>query len=259
MLIRERWRPRECSAHRGHHDTVPAMRRVLLALLPLLTATMLVGCQAEVATHVDVSDQAQASLTVSASFRGDAAVALREDPDLVGDLTSLFTERGATEVQTFEDNDQITVTGQVDYDALTQAADITGIRRASLTSTGEQATVALALSQPQALVAALSDQAARAAANEADAQALTATFLATTLITVQVSFPGPVSTATAPELESFVAVEGNTATLSAPLVDMTGGDFTVTGDLQGSSPLIWWIAAVVAVLAAVGVFVLRRR
>ena len=234
------------------------MRRARLLLLAVLAPVLLAGCQADVATRIDVSEQAQAALTVSARFQGDAAAAMTSDQQLVADIEALFTERGATRVQTQREDSTVTVSGVVDYEALVRSADVTGVRSAALATAEDTGTVTVTLAKPAALVKALTDQAQRSAADEADATALTETFLATTSVTVEVTFPGSATVASDPTLEPFLVVEGTQVRFSAPLAEMPSGEFVATGHLQPPRFLLWWALGAVVLGGIVAAFFMRR-
>lgn len=183
---------------------------------------------------------------------------MTSDPQLVADVEALFTERGATRVQTQREDSLVTVSGVVDYDTLTQSSDVTGVRGAGLVTEEDTGVVTVMLARPAALVKALTDQAQRSAADEADARALTETFLATTSVTVEVAFPGAATATSSPELERFLTTEGTQVRFTAPLAEMPNGEFVVTGNLQPPRFLLWWALGAVVLAGIAAAFFMRR-
>jgi hypothetical protein len=242
---------------------VPTPARRAAAAVVLSTALLATaGCEASVATRVEVTSATTTDITAVVRFTGEAASKIAGDPKTETELIKAITSRtGGQRPERTGDAGELVYTVPVTFEQLTASSDVLGISTATLSGNDDDATVRITLAQPEGLLKAI----VAATANEPDAAVLAETMAKATTVDVNVVFPGGVTKATGPAGVD-VTVDGDTATLVQTAAQFTTGELVVNGDPTLSAAqraqrllLSWWGLAGLAVLAAGGGTLFWRR
>lgn len=227
--------------------------RRLLATLAAV-AVVAAGCDADVATRFTVRSATSATARVEVTFAGEIAERVAQRPELAGRIVDVFAARGGVSPTVVTRGGTRVYRAEVPYDRLVGAAGITGVAAASVAADPAGARLTVRVSKPAELAEAVE----AAAAGQPDADALAATMLAQTTVTVSVTFPGGIAAVDAGGLPA--ERDGRTVTVRQRLAGFADGTLSVAG--RPTRPLLTAGRVVtlgVALGAAVWAIVARRR
>lgn len=249
-------------------------RRASLAAFSALAVLSLAGCQASVQTAMTVTSPREAQVHVAAEFTGEAAQVLRDNDAVRAQLEGVFADRAGAPARLEEQDGGLTMAADLSYDRLTAAAGVTGVQSAALSGDGDATVLQLRLGPAVELARAVR----RGTAGQPDAEALTATMLASTSLAVSVTFPGGITAGedSAQPIRSGASVDG-TAPAASELpvgawarwssddtityfgrVNAPATQVRVTGD-PAPHRLPWLIGGGVLTAAGITLAVRRRR
>lgn len=219
-------------------------------------ALLALGCEASVSTQLLATSPTAATIQIEVAFVGDAAEALIDAPALQAQLAELFTERGLEAERDFSAR-RVAYTSSLTYDELAAASSISGVGDITLDPHDDgTATLSVAVVTPSSLRDAIID----GVEDEPDADALVAALTGSTIIEVDVVFPGGIEHVDA---TSGLVIVGDdtTASLEQPLSEFIPGAFAVTGTPGTPRTNPWLIAAgaLVVTTAALAADQRRRR
>jgi hypothetical protein len=190
---------------------------------------------------------------VSVTLTDAAAQAFGQDPELLARLDGLITERAGTAPTRVEDGDVLTLTAASTTDDLTAHADLTGLGAVTITDDGAgRSSVRMTITPPSALTAALELE--DAAATE---QLLTNTFVEIHLTAGNVHAVTGLTSSTDPQLD--VATDNDSVTVRRRVDSLAAGEITAVVSPAHGPPILPLAAAAVAIAAAAGVWLVRRR
>ena len=224
-------------------------RRRVHVVLPLLLVLLLTSCRSTVTTTVTV-DGTRADGTLVVSLVGEAAEALRADPETDQRLLAELSRRFGSPVQRKDNGTDIVY--QTSLPTGESNLAVTGVAVDSIVSDGGSSTVTLTFVQPTTLVEAIQ----ASVADEPDATARSIVMSRSTDICADIRFPGTISSVSGSDTfvversERSVVICRTVESLSSPTV------VTITGSSKSSPP--YQQLAVVVLLAGLIIVALRR-
>lgn len=236
-----------------------APRHLARALATLATVVALGACEAEAGTQIEVRSATETVISAVVEFRGQAADAVEDQPATAAALEKAFASRVGAIPEHSRDGDTLRYHARLTYPQLVASADVLGVSSAAVAASGKDVALTVVLAQPEGLAEAVR----QAVASQPDGASLADTMLATTSVSVRVSFSGGVSSAVftptgaAPEA---LTTSGTTLVLDQPLDTFRPGTLVVTGDPK--APLLSTgraLAVGLVLVATVGLVWRRRR
>lgn len=204
------------------------LRTKTTATLLTAAAVLLSGCEAGVATRVDVESATESKIVATIRFTDEAAEQLVENEKLDAQLQDLIQNRVGREPERSGDEEELTYQVGLTYEEMLSAQDVLGIQGAAIEGeTEDDVTLTLQLAPPVGLNEAI----VQATATQPDAQALAETMLKTTTVAVVVGFEGGVTGVEGPY---EVKREESSVSVTQSLATFQTGTLVVSGDPQKS-------------------------
>lgn len=231
-------------------DQSPAARRRGLVVMLALFTFLLSSCRSEITTRVEVGSE-RAAATLAVVVEGEAAAALRENPETDQRLMNELARRSGGTVDRKDDGSSISYRSGLPTGA--DGSTLTGVSVERVTRAGDDTSVDLVFVRPDLLEAAID----ASVAEDVDAAAKALVMKRSTDICAELHFPGTVTEVT-DGAGLRVEKDGNTAKVCSTLEALTSSvPVTVTGAAQRTIPILPVAAAgFVAVLVAL---LVRRR
>jgi hypothetical protein len=204
--------------------------RPILAALAAVTA-LTSACTADVLTTVEITSAHAATITVQARFTGEAADLIAAEGEPRDGITALFAGRTGQEPHITSGEGETVVTAEVGYDQLADASDLVGVKALAVAETDQGVLLSADVVPPSALAEAI----AETAEGQPDAGPLAETMLAATQVTLKVTYPGDIVSASGVDgvvVEDGGFLSGDTAVLTRTVGADTAGTLQVTGSVS---------------------------
>jgi hypothetical protein len=224
-------------------------RRRVHVLLPLLLVLFLTSCRSTVTTTVTV-DGSRADGTLVVSLAGEAAQALRVDPETDQRLLTELSRRSGSPVQRQDNGTDIIYRTSLPTGESNLA--VTGVAVDSIVSDGGSSIVTLTFVQPTTLLEAMQ----ASVADEPDATARSIVMTRSTDICADIRFPGTISSVSG--IDAFEVERSERSVLICRTVESLSSPTVVTITGSSKSPIPYQQLSVVVLLAGVILVVLRR-
>ena len=225
------------------------MRRAVAAVFAAVV--LATGCEATVATGVDVDSTDSVSAEVTVTLTGSAAEAFSRDVALLNRLEKLIEDRAGATASREVSDERVSFHAEVDPDRVADASGLTGVAGLDVAADGDDARLTVGLVAPSELTAALADT------PDPDAVPL---LLENTSVVLEVRTGGVRSVsgfdAAAPGV-SLVNADG-VVTLSRTLDSAPAGTLTVVAAPVASGPP-WVLIGAALLVAGAAVACWRRR
>lgn len=234
--------------------TATLSRATTKVALLLLMVMALAGCTSDVTTTFAVTSPTQATVVTEVAFTGDAAIVLSKDDSTLAELVAVFTTRLGTKPHVEVHNDSVVVSTTLAYADLAKVSDLTGVRAARLSPSGDLVQITVDVSGAPRVVEAIT----KAAASEPEPQAVTTTMLKTTHLVTRVSFAGGITTASTSAKVGALSTGRHVATLTRTAADSNSTALVVTGK-PDANRWLWMLGGALVALAAGGALLRRRR
>jgi len=231
------------------HTTSGSPRRRVYVLLPLLLVLFLTSCRSTVTTTVTV-DGTRADGTLVVTLAGEAADALRADPETDQRLLSELSRRSGSPVQRQDNGTDISYLTSLPTGESNLA--VTGVSVDSIVSDGGNSTVTLTFVQPTTLLEAMQ----ASVADEPDATARSIVMTRSTDICADIRFQGAISSLSGSD--SFVVERSERSVLICQTVESLSSPTVVTITGSSKSPIPYQQLTVVVLLAGLVIVALRR-